>query len=126
MTGLPRAAIAAALIFLSLPLPAGAQTVRGVLVERGTDVAIPGAFVVLEDSAGTAVSTTLTTAAGTWLLNVPSAGTYRLRADRIGYASSFSEMLELAPDRTLSYRLEADVSPIGLSEVEAAEKEPAD
>ena len=42
--------------------PAGAQTVRGTLVEAGTNRPIPGAFVILEDPTGQAISTTLTEA----------------------------------------------------------------
>lgn len=113
-----RDVLVAGMLALSCPSAATAQTVRGTLVERGSAVPIPGAFMVLEDSAGVAVSTTLTSTSGTWLLNVPAAGTYRLRADRIGYASAFSEILSIARGESITYRLEADVSPVGLAGLE--------
>ena len=97
--------------------PVGAQTVRGTLVEAGTNRPIPGAFVILEDSAGQAIATTLTGSAGTWLLRAPIAGTYRLRADRIGYASVLSDSLALRRGESTSYRLAVDVAPIGLTEL---------
>ena len=97
--------------------PAGAQTVRGTLVEAGTNRPIPGAFVILEDPTGQVVSTTLTGSAGTWLLRAPIAGTYRLRADRIGYASVLSDSLVLRRGESTSHRLSVAVSPIGLTEL---------
>lgn len=103
------------LAIVACPLVGTAQTIRGTLVQRGSDIPIPGAFVILEDSAGVSISTTLTSSAGTWLLNVPGAGTYRLRADRIGYTSTLSEMLLLAEGESASYRLEADVQPVELA-----------
>ena len=98
-------------------VPAGAQTVRGTLVEEGTELPIAGAFVILEDSAGQALASTLTGSAGTWLLRAPTAGTYRLRADRIGYASSLSDALVLEEGQSVSYRLAAAVAPVGLTEL---------
>lgn len=97
--------------------PAGAQTVRGTLVEAGTNRPIPGAFVILEDTTGQVISTTLTGSAGTWLLRAPIAGTYRLRADRIGYASVLSDSLVLRRGESTSHRLSVAVSPIGLTEL---------
>lgn len=111
----PGSALAALLLLLVQATRGAAQSVRGVLVERGTDTPIGGAFVILEDSTGTAVSTTLATGSGTWLLNAPGAGTYRLRTDRIGYESTFSEPFDLLEGQSLSYRLEAGVSPVGLA-----------
>ena len=96
---------------------ARAQTVRGTLVEERTDRPIPGAFVILEDSTGQAVSSTLTGSAGTWLLRAPMAGTYRLRADRIGYASYLSDSLVLEEGESATYRLAAAVAPIGLTQL---------
>lgn len=97
--------------------PAAAQTVRGTLVEEGTDRPIPGAFVILENSAGQALSSSLTGSAGTWLLRAPAPGTYRLRADRIGYASFRSDSLVLGEEESATYRLAVAVAPIGLTEL---------
>ncbi len=109
--------LAPAVLLLLVARPVAGQTIRGALVEEGTDRPISGAFVVLQDSAGLAVSTTLTGSAGTWLLRAPGAGTYRLRTDRIGYASSTSETLTVAADETIMHRLVVAVAPVGLSEL---------
>jgi hypothetical protein len=119
----PRSVCLGAVLLLLLPLlgllgvavPAGAQTIRGTLVEEGTDLPIPGAFVILEDSTGQALASTLTSAAGTWLLRAPMPGTYRLRADRIGYASFLSDSLVLEAGASVTYRLAVAVAPIGLT-----------
>ena len=102
---------------LGVSVPTGAQTVRGTLVEEGTDLPIAGAFVILEDSTGQALTSTLTGSAGTWLLRAPTAGTFRLRADRIGYASYLSDSLVLQAGQSVSYRLAAAVAPVGLREL---------
>ena len=113
----PRIGAGLLLGLLGGAVPMGAQTVRGTLVEEGTELPIAGAFVILEDSAGQALASTLTGSAGTWLLRAPTAGTYRLRADRIGYASSPSDALVLEEGQSVSYRLEAAVAPVGLMEL---------
>jgi len=92
-----------------------AQSVRGTLVEEGTGSPIPGAFVVLQDTAGRARSSTLTSARGTWLLRAPGPGTYRLRADRIGYASVESDTLTLAAGEDATRLLAVAVAPVELS-----------
>lgn len=97
--------------------PVEAQTVRGALVEEETGRPIPGAFVILQDSTGQTVSSTLTSADGQWLVRAPEAGTYRLRTDRIGYASVLSEPLVLAEGEAATYPLAVAVSPIGLAEL---------
>ena len=112
------AALAAALWGLVLAArPATAQSVRGVLIDGESGQPIAGAFVVLQDSAGRALSSTLTSSAGTWLLRAPAPGAYRLRADRIGYESLESEPIALEAGESVSYRLEVGVAPIPLAEL---------
>ena len=60
------------------PRDAMAQSVRGTLVEEGSGSPIPAAFVVLQDTAGQALSSTLTSVRGTWLLRAPAPGTHIL------------------------------------------------
>jgi hypothetical protein len=97
--------------------PVEAQSVRGTLLEVPTNRPIPGAFVILEDSTGQAIATTLTGSTGTWLLRAPTAGTYWLRADRIGYASVLSDSLVLRRGESTHYELAVEVAPIGLAEL---------
>lgn len=102
---------------LGVVSPARAQVVRGTLLEEETSRPIPGAFVILQDSAGRSVATTMTAGAGTWLLRAPAAGTYQIRADRIGYSSLVSEPLTLAEGESVTYRLSAGVAPIEMAEL---------
>ena len=106
-----------AVLFFLVARPGAGQTIRGTLLEDETGRPIPGAFVILQDSTGLAVSSTLTGSAGTWLLRPPRAGTYRLRTDRIGYASSTSKLLSVGAGESITYRLVVAVAPIGLSEL---------
>jgi hypothetical protein len=92
-----------------------AQSVRGTLVEEGSGSPIPAAFVVLQDTAGQALSSTLTSVRGTWLLRAPAPGTYRLRADRIGYSSFESEAFTLAQGEDATRLLAVGVAPVELS-----------
>lgn len=105
------------LLLFGVARSAGAQTVRGALLEEGTDRPIPGAFVILQDSTGRTLATTMSSSAGTWLLRAPMAGTYRLRADRIGYASLVSDLLTLQEGESATYRLAVGVAPIRLAEL---------
>jgi len=106
-----------ALLLLAVARPAGGQTVRGTLLEEGTDRPIPGAFVILQDSTGRALATTMSGSAGTWLLRAPTAGTYQLRADRIGYSSLVSDLITLEEGESAIYRLAVGVAPIQLAEL---------
>ncbi len=77
---------------------AGAQSVRGLVSERTSGLAISGALVTLEpgDSvSGAAVSSTLTNERGLFFLRVPKPGRYRVRAKRIGVRRFDSEVIEL-------------------------------
>ncbi len=86
-------------------------------MEEGTERPIAGAFVILQDSLGQSVASTLTGGAGAWLLRAPAPGAYRLRTDRIGYASVTSDRLQLTPGATVSRRLSVPVAPIALAEL---------
>ncbi len=113
---LPARRIAVFLLVLTAwPAAGEAQTVRGTLVEEGTGDPVAGAFIILEDSTGVETSTALTGPAGTWLLNAPRPGVYRLRADRIGYASTFSEPLDVGAGQSITFRMAVAVEPVGLS-----------
>jgi hypothetical protein len=85
-----------------------AQSVRGQLIDRTNGFAIGGAFVVLVGEQGNEVARALTSADGTFLLQAPGAGTYRLQSKRIGYRVSDSPPLQLAAGQTLEYRLEVE------------------
>ena len=101
------------------PLAANAQTVRGRLVDAADDVGIGGAMMSLMDRSGGQVSRVLTRNSGLFELSTPMPGNYRLRADRIGYATTFSDYFDLAAGDTLSFRMVAAVEAVSLRGIEA-------
>ena len=61
----------------------------------------PGALVVMLNSEGAEVASTVTSAPGTYHLQAPAAGRFRLRAERIGFEDSTSgEIILLASSGT--------------------------
>lgn len=96
-----------------------AQVVRGRLVGEEGGLPLEGALVVLEGPSGD-VASVLSDAAGRFLLHVPSAGVYTLRADRIGHASTRSDTLRLSAGDTLEVRLAAAVAPVRLEGLEVS------
>jgi len=95
--------------------PASAQVVRGRLAEAGGEGAVAHAMMSLADSSGTPVSQTLTRSNGRFQLVASAPGTYRVRADRIGYATTFSDYFALAADDTLALNMEAPVEAVELA-----------
>ncbi len=95
--------------------PAWAQAVRGHLVEEGTETPIDGAFILLLDKNGREVARALSDERGHFSVQAPAPGLYTLRADRIGYQSTHSPLLELGPFATREYRLAAPVVAVQLA-----------
>ena len=94
--------------------PISAQIIRGQIVDGATQAPIPGAFIVLLDSAGTQRGAVLSGEGGTFILHVPEAGRYRLRAERIGYADMLSGPLRVALGQTVTYRFGITVKAVDL------------
>ena len=102
------------------PALASAQVVRGRLVEAGQGNAVGGAMAVLEDRSGRGRAQALTrTGTGLFQLDAPDPGEYRVRADRIGYATTYSEWFRLSSGDTVSLRIEAPVEAVSLEGVVA-------
>ena len=114
----PRLLIPLALSFL-LPLQIDAQVVRGQLLNGETGLPLEGAMVLLQGAQGE-VGAVLSNASGRFLLRAPSPGSYTVRADRIGHASTTSDPLTLALGDTVDIRLVAEVSAIQLEGLEVS------
>jgi hypothetical protein len=108
---------AAGLLFLLAAAPLSAQAVRGTLVDQESGNPVPGALMVLLDHTGAERASTLTDAGGAFLLRASAPGTVRIRAERIGYASTISEPLEIRAGETRDYRMAAPVEVVALSGV---------
>ncbi len=95
-----------------------AQTVRGNLIQTGSGEPIAQAFIILLDSSGGVVATTLSSAAGEFVISAPASGRYRLRTDRIGYASTHSAVFELSRGQVLEYQMRVAIEPIDLGSMD--------
>jgi hypothetical protein len=96
----------------------GGQTIEGLLVDRDTGDPVDGGLVLLLGSGQAAADGCLTGADGSFRIEAPGPGLYRLRAYRIGYETITSEILDLGADAVVRVRLETEVSPILLDELE--------
>ena len=98
--------------------PLGAQGIAGTLVQTETGAPIEGASVVLLNRSGDQVDWRLTDASGRFGLPRIQAGTYLLRADRIGHAGVLSDSIVVEPGVTTVYRLETPVEAILLAGID--------
>lgn len=104
-----------ALLGAAAPAARGtAQVVTGRVVDGASGEPVDGAMVVLVDAGDRTANTTLTDAVGRFTLQAPGPGAYLLRADRIGFASAFSDTLRMAADDTVSHRMVTRFEPVAL------------
>jgi hypothetical protein len=76
------------LLSVLLALPCFAQGVTGTVTDSGTRAPLRGAVVTLIDSSGRRMGIAAVGEDGTFRLAAPAAGSYRVRAQRIGYRPS--------------------------------------
>ena len=121
-TGRRRLPLLAVLSFLAAaPHSGSGQVVRGRLVDADGDNGIGGAMVSLMDRSGRTLEHVLTrSGSGFFLLRALVPGQHRVRADRIGYASTFSDFFHLTHADTLTIELSARIEPVSLQGVEAS------
>ena len=102
------------LLAASIPIHADAQSVRGRLLDPDGQTGLGSAMIVLEDRNGNEIERALSRNTGLFQLNAPAPGSYRLRAERIGYATTLSDYFDLAAGETLTQNLVAAVEVITL------------
>jgi Carboxypeptidase regulatory-like domain/TonB-dependent Receptor Plug Domain len=113
----PQFTTAAALLLLAAAAPAGAQTVHGRVLERGSDAPIASVTVELRD--GEMVRARVhTDSGGAFDLDVPGAGTYRLIAQRVGYAAVLSEQVRVGSLDSLDVLFHMTTDAVGLDPVQ--------
>jgi hypothetical protein len=76
-------------------------------------------MIVLQGPAGEE-GTVLSNASGRFFLRAPGAGTFTLRADRIGHASTVSDPIDLAIGDTVDVRMVAEIDAIALEGLEVS------
>lgn len=96
--------------------PLAAQSVRGRILGPDGGV-IPGAIVVLSDSAGAVRARVLSSAIGSYALRAPGAGRYTIQVLRIGYPAFRTPPFELASGASLELSPSLPDDPIVLADL---------
>lgn len=100
-----------------LPGTAWSQEVRGRLV-TATGEPVPWALVRLVDAGGNEAATVISSASGAFHLRAAVEGTYRVQAERIGFAATVSDPLSLTSGRPSALLLTATDDPIELPPID--------
>ncbi len=99
----------------STPVVSVAQTFQGRVLEDGTEAPVATALVTLLNADGEQVAVSIADEAGRYTVRAPEAGIYRLRAERIGFATFETPLLEAgASDRTYTVDLVLRTDPLQL------------
>lgn len=96
------------------PVTLQGQSVGGEVVVAEKGRPLTGTVVVLLDEAGTRRTSVLSDSNGRFLLRAPVPGRYRLRAERVGFRSTESPLLDVSSNRTTQHRLVAGSVPLSL------------
>jgi SHS2 domain-containing protein len=97
-------------VVFSTTVPLDAQSIRGRLLDTETDAAIAGGTVILLSEDSVPLPSVLSDEAGSFVRQAPDAGGYRLYAQRLGYRSAASPVIEMEARDTLTveYRLSTE------------------
>ena len=117
---MPRFATMLVLVAALAAQSAVAQTVRGSLVDSVSRVPLPATLVTLIDERGTERAHAVSDQTGQYVLTAPAAGSYRIRAKRIGFRPLVSPALTLSATDSKTYNIAIEAIPIALEEVVVA------
>ncbi|MGD2124188.1 MAG: carboxypeptidase-like regulatory domain-containing protein, partial [Gemmatimonadota bacterium] len=107
-------AVLAAVLLAVAARPGQAQIAQGQLLDVETGEPVEGALVLLLDEDGEEAGGYLTNDAGRFIIRAPTAGTYTLQAERIGYETILSDPFQLRQAERFGIRLEAKKTAIEL------------
>jgi hypothetical protein len=95
---------------LAITTPVDAQSVRGRLVDAQTGAAVERGTMTLLSEDSVALQSRVTDAEGAFALSIPGPGAYRLGAERIGYRTAATPLIELeeADSLEVEFRLSVD------------------
>lgn len=102
-----------------------AQEVAGVLREAGTDRIIPFGDVSVVDARGAVVASTVSDAAGNFLIHVPRGGEYRLHSVRLGYYSAVSTPFEVPDEGRVTVTIRLALNPVAVDSLHVVVGRPA-
>jgi len=97
-----------------------AQEVRGRVSAAETGEPLPGAFVLLLDSAGERRAAGLAGTDGGFRVSINAPGVYRLRVEMLGYATHEEEVGELLTDEVVVREVRLSIAPVMLEGITAA------
>ena len=120
MSSLASARAVASFLLLAAAAPAGAQLVRGVVVDSASGAPLAGVTVRLVDAAGHPVGGALVGDNGRFELRGTGAGRYAVRVQRVGWATTELGPLELAGGDTVWRRIAILPAPVSLAAVHVA------
>jgi len=92
--------------------PAQGQTIRGTLMEFGTDESIDLGLVIMISEAGDSITSTLTNNAGYFEVTAPEPGNYLLRAAALGYRETQVGLFELGEGGEISVQFRLWSAPL--------------
>lgn len=98
---------------------ANGQVVRGRLLDSDGSTPIGGAMMTLVDDQDRQLAGNLTRDSGLYQVSTLLPGRYRVRADRIGYATTYSDFFDVAAGDTLLVDIVARIEAISLAGIEA-------
>ena len=98
---------------------AGAQHIRGRLLDHQTDRPIPAAVVTLLAADSSVVTTTMSDDEGAWRLDAPTPGVYYVAARRLGYRPWMSTATNLRPGAEWSPVFHLQAVPVTLDPARA-------
>ena len=103
-----------AIFSLSLADAAGAQTIRGILMETGTERRIQLGEMILVGQGGDTIDVTYTNDAGGFELTSAEPGDFLVLADALGYGAMAAGVFELGAgaEMTIEYRMQPFALPI--------------
>src|SRR6056297_744174 len=107
------------LIAALLAIPVAAQTIEGQLLDGATRQPVPVGVVSLLAEEGRVVERVEADSAGRFRIDAPDAGSYFLRAERIGYRTVTDGIFDLGRDGRLEVEIWMRASPVELEGVEA-------
>lgn len=103
---------------LTLPLGSAlAQEVQVRATNRTTGAPLPGALISLRDGRDRTVLRVLANERGIATLKAPAAGSYRVRADAIGYAGKLADPVQLDASTPKTLTIALEPAPLGLNEL---------
>jgi hypothetical protein len=108
------------LLLFSCAAQLSAQIVRGTIRDAESAAPLQGVFVMLLDSAQHMRGGVLTDERGFFVMRAPAAGTFTLRAERIGHESAMSSPVLLNPEQAQTVDLNVTVAAIQLAPLEVA------